>query len=106
MSSTPRFLLGALLLFPLALLAQGKKRPDLPLEMSRLPAVPTMPDAFPQVIGTQVFGPAYKFTKDVQVRLNLYNVFDERYISQVAEGGGQGIPGEGRQLIATLRYDF
>ncbi|MDZ4051264.1 MAG: TonB-dependent siderophore receptor [Limnobacter sp.] len=48
----------------------------------------------------------YKFTKDVQVRLNLYNVFDERYISQLAEGGGQGIPGEGRQLIATLRYDF
>lgn len=48
----------------------------------------------------------YKFSKDVQVRLNLYNVFDERYISQLAEGGGQGIPGEGRQLIATLRYDF
>lgn len=48
----------------------------------------------------------YKFSKAVQVRLNLYNVFDERYISQVAEGGGQGIPGEGRQLIATLRYDF
>lgn len=64
MSSTPRFLLGALLLFPLALLAQGKKRPDQPLEMSRLPAVPTMPDAFPQVVGTQAFGPAYKFTKD------------------------------------------
>jgi len=33
-------------------------------------------------------------------------VFDERYISQLAEGGGQGIPGEGRQLIAALRYDF
>lgn len=48
----------------------------------------------------------YKFSKDVQIRLNLYNVFDERYISQMAEGGGQGIPGEGRQLIATLRYDF
>jgi hypothetical protein len=46
------------------LLAQGKKRPDQPLEMSRLPAVPTLPDAFPQVVGTQAFGPAYKFTKD------------------------------------------
>ena len=67
MSSIPRFLLGVLLLFPLALLAQGKKRPDQPLEMSRLPAVPTMPDAFPQVVGTQVFGPAYKFTKDEAV---------------------------------------
>ena len=67
MSSTPRFLLGALLLFPLALLAQGKKRPDQPLEMTRLPVVPTMPDALPQVIGTQAFGPAYKFTKDEAV---------------------------------------
>jgi hypothetical protein len=67
MSSIPRFLLGVLLLLPLALLAQGKKRTDLPLEMTRLPAVPTMPDAFPQVVGTQVFGPAYKFTKDEAV---------------------------------------
>lgn len=67
MSSIPRFLLGVLLLLPLALLAQGKKRADQPLEMSRLPAVPAMPDAFPQVVGTQVFGPAYKFTKDEAV---------------------------------------
>lgn len=67
MSSIPRLLLGALLLFPLALLAQGKKRMDQPLEMARLPAVPTLPDAFPQVVGTQVFGPAYKFTKDEAV---------------------------------------
>lgn len=67
MSSTLRLLLGVLLLSPLALLAQGKKRMDQPLEMTRLPAVPTMPDAFPQVVGTQVFGPAYKFTKDEAV---------------------------------------
>jgi hypothetical protein len=51
----------------LAILAQGKKRADQPLEMSRLPAVSKMPDAFPQVVGTQVFGPAYKFTKDEAV---------------------------------------
>jgi len=51
----------------LALLAQGKKRADQPLEMTRLPAVPTLPDAFPQVLGTQAFGPAYKFTKDEAV---------------------------------------
>jgi hypothetical protein len=48
-------------------MAQGKKRTDQPLEMSRLPVVPTMPDAFPQVVGTQVFGPAYKFTKEEAV---------------------------------------
>lgn len=48
----------------------------------------------------------YKFTPRTQVRLNLHNVTDKRYISQLAEGGGQGIPGKGRQLIATLRHDF
>lgn len=48
----------------------------------------------------------YKFTKQTQVRLNVLNVFDEEYISQLAEGGGQGIPGKGRQAILTLRHDF
>ncbi len=48
----------------------------------------------------------YKFSPRTQLRLNLYNAFDERYISQLAEGGGQGIPGPGRQFIATLRHDF
>ena len=64
MSSTLRLLLGALLLFPLAVLAQKKNRTNQPSEMSQLPVVAMMPDAFPQVVGTQVFGPAYKFTKD------------------------------------------
>lgn len=67
MSLTPRLLLGVLLLCPLALLAQKKNRATQPLEMSTLPVVPTLPDAFPQVVGTQVFGPAYKFTKDEAV---------------------------------------
>lgn len=48
----------------------------------------------------------YKFTGKTQVRLNLLNAFDERYISQLAEGGGQGIPGRGRQAIVSLRHDF
>lgn len=48
----------------------------------------------------------YKFTKQTQVRLNVYNVFDEEYISQLAEGGGQAIPGKGRQAILTVRHDF
>jgi len=48
----------------------------------------------------------YKFNPKTQLRLNLYNAFDKRYIGQMAEGGGQGIPGAGRQLIATLRHDF
>lgn len=48
----------------------------------------------------------YKFSPKTQLRLNLYNAFDKRYIQQLAEGGGQGIPGNGRQLIATVRHDF
>lgn len=49
---------------------------------------------------------AYKFNKKTQLRLNMLNVADEKYISQLAEGGGQGIPGRGRQAILTLRHDF
>lgn len=48
----------------------------------------------------------YKFTPRTQVRMNLFNAFDKRYIQQMAEGGGQGIPGPGRQFIVTLRHDF
>jgi catecholate siderophore receptor len=49
---------------------------------------------------------AYKFNKQTQLRLNLLNVTNERYISQLADGGSQGIPGRGRQAILTLRHDF
>lgn len=48
----------------------------------------------------------YKFSSKTRLSINLYNLADKRYISQTAEGGGQGIPGPGRQLIATLRHDF
>lgn len=48
----------------------------------------------------------YKFSPRTQVRMNLFNAFDKRYIQQLAEGGGQGIPGPGRQFIVTLRHDF
>ena len=48
----------------------------------------------------------YKFTAKTQVRLNLLNAFDEEYISQLAEGGGQATPGRGRQAILSLRHDF
>lgn len=49
---------------------------------------------------------AYKFSKQTQLRLNGYNVSDKKYISQLAEGGAQGIPGRGRQFVLTLRHDF
>lgn len=49
---------------------------------------------------------AYRFSKKTQVRLNVYNAFDKKYIAELAEGGGQGIPGRGRQAVLTLRHDF
>ncbi|MEX2333372.1 MAG: TonB-dependent receptor [Pseudohongiella sp.] len=48
----------------------------------------------------------YRFNERAQVRVNAFNVLDEEYISQMAEGGAQGIPGKAQHLIATLRYDF
>ncbi|MEX1200770.1 MAG: TonB-dependent siderophore receptor [Methylophaga sp.] len=48
----------------------------------------------------------YQLTSDVQLRLNALNIFDKEYIAQMAEGGAQGIPGAGRQIIGTIRYDF
>ncbi|MGS2744612.1 TonB-dependent receptor [Halomonas sp. LS-001] len=49
---------------------------------------------------------AYRFTDQLQLRVNAFNLADKEYISQLAEGGAQGIPGPGRHAIATLRYDF
>lgn len=49
---------------------------------------------------------AYRFTEELQLRINAFNLADKAYISQLAEGGAQGIPGPGRHAIATLRYDF
>lgn len=48
----------------------------------------------------------YRLTEKTQLRVNAFNLFDREHISQLAEGGGQGIPGRARQVIATLRHDF
>ncbi|GBL27447.1 hypothetical protein EMGBS8_13950 [Verrucomicrobiota bacterium] len=58
-----RLLLGLLLLAPSVAEAQ-KKDPGRLITTTPLPQVPELPDAFPQVLGTQVIGPAYKFTKE------------------------------------------
>ncbi|GAB4042419.1 MAG: TonB-dependent siderophore receptor PiuA [Rubrivivax sp.] len=49
---------------------------------------------------------AYRFNRQTQLRMNLNNAADKRYIAQLAEGGAQGIPGKARQLLLTLRHDF
>ena len=66
MRLSPRPLLGLLLacLFVLPLAAQKKKTGGLILEAPELPPVPTIPNAFAQVVGTQIISPAYKFTKE------------------------------------------
>jgi len=94
MSSIPRLLLGVLLLAPLALSAQAKKRPTQQFEMTPLPAVPTLPDAFPQVVGTQAFAPAYKFTKDEAVLEAAKGISEmgSRILKINAVSGGQLTP--------------
>ena len=49
---------------------------------------------------------AYKFSKQTQLRLNVHNAFDKKYIAELADGAAQGIPGRGRQTVLTLRHDF
>lgn len=45
---------------------------------------------------------AYEFESGVTVRLNAFNLFDERFIDQV--GGGHFVPGPGRSAIATVAF--
>ena len=47
---------------------------------------------------------AYNFGSGVSARLNLFNLFDERYIDQV--GGGHFIPGPGRSALATVAFSL
>jgi catecholate siderophore receptor len=45
---------------------------------------------------------AYEFTSSTSLRLNVFNIFDERFIDQV--GGGHFVPGPGRSAVATLAF--
>src|SRR5690606_15801766 len=45
---------------------------------------------------------AYEFMSGTTLRLNVYNLFDERYIDQV--GGGHFVPGPGRSGVATVAF--
>ncbi|EHK60088.1 TonB-dependent receptor [Halomonas sp. GFAJ-1] len=78
---------------------------------SQVNSVASEPDARRRQVeidGYSVFhaSTAYRFTDELQLRVNAFNLTDKDYISQLAEGGAQGIPGPGRHAIATLRYDF
>jgi catecholate siderophore receptor len=47
---------------------------------------------------------AYDFGGGTSVRLNVFNLLDERYIDQV--GGGHFVPGPGRSAVAPLAFAF
>jgi len=47
---------------------------------------------------------AYEFMGGTTIRLNVFNLFDERYIDQV--GGGHFVPGPGRSAIATVAFSL
>jgi catecholate siderophore receptor len=48
----------------------------------------------------------YRVNDRASLRFNVANADDERYVATLAEGGGQGVPGLGRNAMLTLRYDF
>ena len=45
---------------------------------------------------------AYDINRQMTLRLNAFNLFDERFIDQV--GGGHFIPGPGRSILATVSF--
>lgn len=47
---------------------------------------------------------AYHINKNVTLRLNVYNIGDERYIDRI--GGGHFVPGAGRSAMATAEFRF
>jgi catecholate siderophore receptor len=49
---------------------------------------------------------AYKISQQTQLRLNVYNVTNKKYLLGAAEGAAQAVPGKARQFVATLRHDF
>lgn len=47
---------------------------------------------------------AYKVNKNFTLRLNAYNLTDERYIDRI--GGGHFVPGAGRSAMLTAEFKF
>lgn len=49
---------------------------------------------------------SYDVTQNLQVNLNLNNVFDKRYYSSISATTGSNFFGEPRNFLATARYKF
>lgn len=46
----------------------------------------------------------YQITKNIDLRLNIYNLADEEYIDRV--GGGHFVPGAGRSAVLSANFKF
>lgn len=49
---------------------------------------------------------SYDFTKNLSLQLNLYNVFDKKYISRINSGGTRYQPGPERNALLTANLKF
>lgn len=48
----------------------------------------------------------YPFSEKLQGQLNFYNLLDEDYYARVGSANTFNIPGDGREIKASLTYSF
>jgi len=49
---------------------------------------------------------AYRITPQLNLQVNVDNLFDRKYYTRVGSTNTFNIPGAERSIMATLRYDF
>ncbi|WP_280154489.1 catecholate siderophore receptor Fiu [Piscinibacter sp. XHJ-5] len=49
---------------------------------------------------------AYEVTKNVNLQLNVYNLFDRQYVAAVNNGGSRYVPGQPRNVLLTANVAF
>ena len=49
---------------------------------------------------------AYRLNKNVNLRLNVYNLFDEEYIATLNNSGARAVLGTPRSAMLTTEFDF
>ena len=49
---------------------------------------------------------AYDISKNVNLQLNIYNLFDKEYVASVNNGGSRYIPGQPRNALLTANLTF
>ena len=49
---------------------------------------------------------AYRINENVNLRLNVYNLFDEEYIATLNNSGARAVLGTPRSAMLTTEFDF